>query len=391
MLRVDAPALHPGPEPRIVEFSAPHRADATQHLPLAVREVAPQPVLEERGDGPREAHRDVPGEGGASLRGGREEVRDLVVVEARDHGRSYHTDRDACLRELPDRCQPPDGPGRSRLHDAPEVVVQRRQGDRDGRGPVSGELRQQVYVPDNEVVFGDHDYGVAETREDFEAAARDPELPLHGLVGIGYPAHRENLRLPPRRGQLPAQQPRRVFLHEHLALEVQPGREAKVFVRGAGITVNAAMRASSVRVDARLETDVRARVRGDDGAGVVAQVDGLGAVLVAGFGGVGRELELLEAVLRVGGGSPAGDAPRSLALPHRRILPAAGRLATVFSPPGGPSASRSGRILGWSSSGPGDLGRRPRGGSVRMDPLREMCAAGPGPRLASLSGMGLPW
>jgi hypothetical protein len=106
------------------------------------------------------------------------------------------------------------------------------------------------------------------------------------------------------------------------------------------------MRASPVRVDAGVEADVGAVVRGDDGAGVVAQVDGLGAGFVAGFGGVWLYPDLLEAVLRVGGGAPAGDAPRFVAVTHRRILLAAGRLATVFSPLGGSLAYKSGRILG---------------------------------------------
>src|SRR3712207_1479166 len=68
------------------------------------------------------------------------------------------------------------------------------------------------------------------------------------------------------------------------------------------------MRASSVCIDAGIEADVGAVVGGDDGAGVVAQVDGLRAGFVPGFGWVGLYLDLLEAVLRVGGGAPADDA-----------------------------------------------------------------------------------
>jgi hypothetical protein len=48
--------------------------------------MAFEPVLEEWCDGPGKAHRDVAGERSAGLRGGREEVRQLVVVEARVTG-----------------------------------------------------------------------------------------------------------------------------------------------------------------------------------------------------------------------------------------------------------------------------------------------------------------
>jgi len=116
--------------------------------------------------------------------------------------------------------QPPDGPRGARLHDAPQVVVQGGQGDRDRGGPISGKLREKVDVPGYQVILRHDDHRVAEIRKDFEAAARDPEFPLHGLVGIGNAAHRENLRLPPRRRQPLAQKPRRILLHEHLALEV---------------------------------------------------------------------------------------------------------------------------------------------------------------------------
>src|SRR5918998_3226130 len=140
------------------------------------------------------------------------------------------------------------------------------------------------------MVLRHYDDRVSESREDFQAPARDPELPLHGLVGIGHPAHREHLRLPPRRGQLSAQELGRVLLDEHLALEIQPGREAEVLVRGTGVAVRAAMRASPVRVDAGVEADVGAVVGGDYGAGVVAQVDGLGSWYVRGLGGGPRPL-----------------------------------------------------------------------------------------------------
>ena len=74
-------------------------------------------------------------------------------------------------------------------------------------------------------------------------------------------------------------------------------------------TVTAPVTTSSICIDAGVEADVGARVRGDDGAGVVAQVDGLGAGFGVVFGGVRFYPYLLEAVLRVGGGPAADDGP----------------------------------------------------------------------------------
>jgi hypothetical protein len=76
-----------------------------------------------------------------------------------------------------------------------------------------------------------------EIRKDFEAAACDPEFPLYGLVGIRNAAHREHLRIPPRRSQPFAQKPRSVLLHQDLALEVKPRREAEVLVCRTGIAI----------------------------------------------------------------------------------------------------------------------------------------------------------
>jgi len=67
------------------------------------------------------------------------------------------------------------------------------------------------------------------------------------------------------------------------------------------------MSASPVRVDARLEADVRALAASDDGAGVISQVDGSGArFVVSDLVEIWLDLDLLEAVLWVAR-SPATD------------------------------------------------------------------------------------
>ena len=80
------------------------------------------------------------------------------------------------------------------------------------------------------------------------------------------------------------------------------------------------MRASPVRIYAGVETDVGAVVAGYDGAGVVAQVEGVGGWPLALQGGLRIDLDPLEAVLRVARGAAARDTPWSLSLPHPSIL-----------------------------------------------------------------------
>ena len=52
-------AAHPGTEPRIVDPAASEVAKPVEDLRLAVGGVAIEPLLEQRGDGQREAKRDV--------------------------------------------------------------------------------------------------------------------------------------------------------------------------------------------------------------------------------------------------------------------------------------------------------------------------------------------
>src|SRR5918995_1091226 len=198
MIREDAFASHTGNEAWVVKPPTSHGTNAVQDLLLALGESASEPILEERADGVRKAHGGVGGEACAGLGGGGDQVRQLMVVEAGDHGRGHHPDGNTGPGERFDGRQSSSGRGGARLHDAPQVVVQGGQGDGDHRGVVSGELGEEVYIPGDEVVLGDYSDGVTKLREDFEAAARDAELLLDGLVTVGDAAYGEHLGFPPR-------------------------------------------------------------------------------------------------------------------------------------------------------------------------------------------------
>src|SRR5690606_10267265 len=82
---------------------------------------------------------------------------------------------------------------------------------------------------------------------------------------------RHQLRLPRRTPERLLQQLRRIFLYEDPRLEVEPRREPEVFVRGAGVTVDASVLAPTVRIQAVGEGDVRAVVTGQRRPGRVAE------------------------------------------------------------------------------------------------------------------------
>src|SRR5919112_699159 len=113
-----------------------------------------------------------------------------------------------------------------------------------------------------------------------------------------------------------------VLFNQDPALKIQPRREAEVFVVRAGEAVDAAMAASPVRVDARVEADVGAVVAGDDRTRGVTQVDRLRSRLYS-IRPLGLRLDLdpLEAILGIVR-RPATDDASSipLRLLHRLIL-----------------------------------------------------------------------
>ena len=105
------------------------------------------------------------------------------------------------------------------------------------QAPKRGELGQQIDVARDEVVLGDHAHRIARFHQHLEAAARDAELPLDRLIGIGDAAEHHHLRLPALLRQLLAQELGRVLLDQDAGLEVEAGGEAEVLVGGAGVAV----------------------------------------------------------------------------------------------------------------------------------------------------------
>jgi len=162
----------------------------------------------------------------------------------------------------------------------------------------------------------------AHVGQHFEAAAREAQLPLHGLPRVGDARDADHLWPPARPEQLRAQELGQLVLHGDLGLEVEPRREAEVLVRGPRVAVDAAVLAAAVRVDADVEADVGTVVVGERRARGVAQElrARVGRKLVREpLVGVRRERRALEAVRGCGLRAPAAER-----------LPVAGHVGTLY-------------------------------------------------------------
>src|SRR5262249_1741040 len=122
----------------------------------------------------------------------------------------------------------------------------------------------QIYIACYQVVLCDDGHGVAKLSEHFHATTRYSQLFFNRLITIRVPAHGDDARFPARRHEFLAQQFGRILFYHDFALEIDSGGESQISVRGPRITIDAAMLAAAIWVDAGVETDVRRVVVGQD-------------------------------------------------------------------------------------------------------------------------------
>ena len=230
------------------------------------------PVLKQRRDGVRQAQQHKSRSIRARLRRRFENARHLMIGDGWNNGCDHDVHGNACPRQRAHGVETMRRKRRTRLQARGEARVQRGDGNEHHDRLMSRQFCEQINVARDEMVFGHDADGIAELREHFQAAPRDPQPALHGLVTIGDAAHRDDLRFPLRRGEFLAQQLRPVLLDHDARLEIQPGREAEIFVRGPGVAINAAVLAATIWIDTRVEADVRAVVVIDERLRGVAKI-----------------------------------------------------------------------------------------------------------------------
>src|SRR5205085_10200921 len=112
---------------RIVEFySSSSCPNSLQHFRLSLREMFVEPMLEQWRDRPWQTQQNMAGELRAGFGAGRDDRRNFVIVNARDHGRNHYADGNLCGSQLRDSIQTRSRGRCSRLEYALEFWIQGR-------------------------------------------------------------------------------------------------------------------------------------------------------------------------------------------------------------------------------------------------------------------------
>ena len=145
------------------------------------------------------------------------------------------------------------GRGGSRLQLPDKLTVHGGDAEADRAPRPAGKLLQHVHVPDDHGPLGDQAHGAAPGGKRLQAAARQPVLPLDGLIGVRGGAD-DDLLPPPRwAGKLLSQHLGHVGLYEDNAGKVVPGVQLIVGVEPACKAVVAAVDAPSVGIEGPAE------------------------------------------------------------------------------------------------------------------------------------------
>ena len=223
-----------------------------------------QPVGEQILRLQRQTQEDIAGLARAIGVGAGENGLHLVVRHAGDDRRDHDRGRNAGLRQLLDRLQPARRRRRARLHRPRQIAVERRHRQRHLDQPALRHGREEIEIAQDQRGFGDDRDRVIGLRQNLQNSAHDAMLAFDRLVGIGVGSDRDDLGLVIRRGQFALQHLRGVVLDEQAAFEIEPRRQAEKSVRRPRETIDAAVLATAIGVDAAFECNVGGIVARDD-------------------------------------------------------------------------------------------------------------------------------
>ncbi len=247
---------------------------------------------------------------------------DLGLVDERDDRRDAHAHRNASPGERLDRLEAPVRRCRTRLEDARQRRLERRDRDVDGHQVLRRHRRDQVEVALDARRLGDERERMRALGHDRDHRARDAQLPLDRLVGVGGRADVDRRRPIGTRRERRAQALGGVHLGDDLGLEVEPRRHAQVAVRRPGEAVDAAVLAAAIGIDREVEVDVGRVVAREDRLDALLDHRRLGSQALLGRGLLERAPAIVVA-LAAGARIAMLDRPHRAApldRPARRLL-----------------------------------------------------------------------
>src|SRR5918996_186133 len=179
------------------------------------------------------------------------------VGEERDDGRHQDATCDPGLVQLSDRVEAAGRRWRAGLDGAPQLGIDRADGEVRADVRHLGALAEQVEVAEDQRALRQDRERVGEVAERLEDATHQPVPPLGALVRVDVRAHGDVLALPLWGGQLLAEQLLRVDLHDDLRVEVLAVVEVQVGVGLPSEAIQATVTASAIWIDAPAEWHVR--------------------------------------------------------------------------------------------------------------------------------------
>ena len=251
----------------------PAYAGSAEHLLFAVWKMFLQPMLEQRRNRPWQADNCVTGKLRARFCARFQDLRNFVIGESRNDRRDHYANRNSCVREVA-RWLPADACGddvrgsSTRCNvgsrDVTETFTAAALHAASSRKISMSRVTRWFFVM------------IATGLRNFASTSRQPrvmlQFSLDRLIRIGHAAHHERLRLPSRRLQFGAQQLRRIGFHHDLAFEIEAGGKPEIFVGRPRITINAAVLAAAIRIQARFKANIRTVIAGDDRSRSVAKI-----------------------------------------------------------------------------------------------------------------------
>ena len=130
LLGAGSGAAHASAELRVVELAAPRLANGPFDAGGAGRFAPRQPIEEDRAHGARESQEHVARSAGSRFPSRFEDLRNLAVVQAGNHGGDHHPRGHAGPRQLANRFEPRGRSARARLHPPGQLLVERCDADR---------------------------------------------------------------------------------------------------------------------------------------------------------------------------------------------------------------------------------------------------------------------